>query len=52
VTFNFKQDCEASDLSCLEVPAGRFDLLIRYYLPDEDIIVGAWNFPKIELQAQ
>ena len=51
VTFTFKQNCEASDRNCLEVPAGRFDLVPRYYLPHEEIITGEWTFPKIGLQA-
>jgi hypothetical protein len=51
VTFTFKQDCEVSDLNCLEVPPGRFDLTTRYYLPHEEIITGEWTWPKIELQA-
>ena len=50
VTFTFKQDCEPSNLNCLEVPAGRFDLTTRYYLPHEEIITGEWTWPKIELQ--
>ena len=49
VTFTFKQDCKASDLNCLEVPAGRFDVAARYYLPHEEIITGTWTLPKIEL---
>jgi hypothetical protein len=51
VTFTFKQDCESSDLNCLEVPAGRFDLSTRYYLPHDEIITGEWTWPGIELQA-
>jgi hypothetical protein len=51
ITFTFKQDCESSDLNCLEVPAGRFDVTSRYYLPHEEIITGEWTLPKIELQA-
>ncbi len=51
VTFTFKQDCESSDLNCLEVPPGRFDLSTRYYLPHDEIITGEWTWPKIELQA-
>jgi hypothetical protein len=52
VTFNFKQDCESSGPNCLEVPAGRFDLVTRYYLPHEDILMGEWTFPKVELQGR
>ncbi len=51
VTFTFKQDCESLDLNCLEVPAGRFDLITRYYLPHDEVITGDWTWPKIELQA-
>jgi hypothetical protein len=51
VTFVFKQTCEAADLNCLEVPAGRFDLATRYYLPRAEIVTGAWTFPKVELVA-
>jgi hypothetical protein len=51
VTFTFKQNCESSDLNCLEVPAGRFDVTSRYYLPHDEIITGEWTLPKIELQA-
>jgi hypothetical protein len=51
MTFTFKQDCEVSDLNCLEVPAGRFDLATRYYLPHEEIITGEWTLPKVELHA-
>jgi hypothetical protein len=49
VTFTFKQACEAEDLNCLEVPPGRFDLVTRYYLPHQEIISGAWTFPRPEL---
>lgn len=50
VTFTFKQNCETSDWNCLEVPAGRFDLMIRYYLPHDEIITGDWIFPTIGLE--
>ncbi|UCH50002.1 MAG: DUF1214 domain-containing protein, partial [Betaproteobacteria bacterium] len=50
ITFVFKQNCEASDVNCLEVPAGRFDLVTRYYLPREEIISGEWTWPKVVLQ--
>lgn len=50
VSFMFKQKCESSDTNCLEVPAGRFDLAVRYYLPQDKIINGDWTFPKIRLQ--
>ena len=51
VTFTFKQDCESADPNCLEVPAGRFDVAARYYLPHQPIIAGTWQLPGIELQA-
>jgi hypothetical protein len=49
VTFLFKTTCEAFDLNCLVVPAGRFDVTTRYYLPSPAIIAGAWKFPKVRL---
>jgi hypothetical protein len=49
VTFTFKRACEPADTNCLEVPAGRFDIVARYFLPREEVISGAWKFPKIEL---
>ena len=52
VTFTFKQMCEEADLNCLEVPAGPFDLTIRYYLPSEEIISGEWTFPRPKLQEE
>jgi hypothetical protein len=51
VTFTFKHGCETADRNCLEVPAGRFDVVARYYLPRNEIISGAWTFPRIELVA-
>ena len=52
VTFTFKQSCKDSDLNCLEVPAGRFDVTARYYLPQEEIRTKAWTLPQIELKAK
>ncbi len=49
VTFTFKQECEGADLNCLEVPAGQFDLTLRYYLPSDDIIAGKWTISRAEL---
>lgn len=49
VTFLFKPACEATDSNCLEVPASRFELVARYYLPSEEIISGAWRLPRPEL---
>jgi hypothetical protein len=51
VTFTFQQDCEFSDLNCLKVPGGKFDVVARYYLPHDEIITGEWTLPKIALQA-
>ena len=48
-TFLFKTTCEASDNNCLEVPAGQFDIVARYYLPKEPIQSGAWELPKLDL---
>ncbi len=50
VTFLFKQNCMKTDINCLEVPPGRFDLTARYYLPHEEIRSGEWTIPKIKLQ--
>ena len=50
VTFTFKQSCKEADLNCLEVPAGRFDYVARYYLPKESIRSGKWRMPKSVLQ--
>ena len=50
VTFVFKQSCDGDDTNCLEVPAGRFDLATRYYLPHEEIRSGEWTFPRIQLR--
>ena len=50
VTFTFRQHCTDSDINCLEVPAGRFDLAARYYLPQQDIISGDWRMPKVVRQ--
>jgi hypothetical protein len=52
VTFTFKTACEASAKNCLEVPASRFDVVARYYLPHKEIVSGAWTFPRIELVAK
>jgi hypothetical protein len=51
VTFTFKHACEAGDMNCLVVPAGRFDLVARYYLPRREIVSGQWTFPKVSLHA-
>ena len=49
-TFTFKQKCIKEDLNCLEVPAGRFDYTVRYYLPGAAIRDGSWRMPKAVLQ--
>ena len=51
-TFTFRQSCGESDRNCLEVPAGRFDITTRYYLPRDEIRSGAWTFPGIELSEE
>ena len=45
-TFSFKTTCDAADENCLEVPAGPFDLAIRYYLPKEPIRSGEWRMAR------
>jgi hypothetical protein len=52
VTFVFKRACDAADGNCLEVPSGRFDVTARYFLPQEQIVTGAWRLPKIELLSE
>jgi len=49
VTFTFKTSCGEADLNCLEVPAGRFDITARYYMPRDPIINGSWKLPGITL---
>ncbi|MBI9064422.1 MAG: DUF1214 domain-containing protein [Marinilabiliaceae bacterium] len=44
-TFTFKTKCTDNDINCIEVPAGKFDLTIRYYLPKEELISGDWKMP-------
>jgi len=50
ISFIFKQSCGDTDKNCLEVPDGRFDLALRYYLPDDSIQTGEWTFPKVNLR--
>ena len=50
ITFTFRRSCETSDLTCLEVPAGRFERVARDYLPPVEIRTGEWTLPKIELR--
>lgn len=50
ITFTFKTNCEEGDLNCLEVPTGKFDIAVRYYLPQEDLISGEWTMPLPVLQ--
>ena len=45
-TFHFKMKCEANDRNCLEVPAGPFDVIARYYLPKPAIMSGEWTIPR------
>ena len=45
VTFTFATTCETEYPNCLEVPDGQFDLVARYYLPDQTIINGNWQIP-------
>jgi hypothetical protein len=52
VTFRFKRACEPADGNCLEVPAGRFDVTARYFLPREQIVSGTWRLPKIVLVSE
>ena len=49
ITFNFKTKCEGGDLNCLEVPAGPFDIVSRYYLPHNEIRTGEWKMPIAKL---
>jgi hypothetical protein len=45
-TFRFKVKCEDGDQNCLEVPAGPFDVVARYYLPEPEIMNGQWTIPR------
>jgi hypothetical protein len=38
--------CEDGDQNCLEVPAGPFDVIARYYLPKPEIMSGEWTIPR------
>ena len=49
ITFNFKTKCEEGDINCLEIPAGKFDFVARYYLPSEKIRNGEWELPKAKI---
>jgi hypothetical protein len=49
ITFTFKTSCATADLNCLEVPAGKFDVAARYYLPHQEIQSGEWVLPGITL---
>jgi len=49
VTFKFSQSCADADINCLEVPAGEFDIVARYYLPQAPIRSGEWELPGIKL---
>jgi hypothetical protein len=45
-TFRFKVSCEDGGVNCLEVPAGPFDVVARYYLPEPEIVSGEWTMPR------
>jgi hypothetical protein len=45
-TFLFKVECEESDVNCLEVPVGPFDVAARYYLPEPSIMNGEWTIRR------
>ncbi len=49
ITFLFKTQCQSGDVNCLEVPAGKFDLAVRYYLPKEELLSGEWKMPNPKL---
>jgi hypothetical protein len=49
ITFLFKTACNDTDVNCLEVPEGVFDVSLRYYLPKEKLITGEWKFPYPKL---
>lgn len=42
-------DCAEQDINCLAVPAGRFDIAARYYLPTKAIRSGDWLLPPLDL---
>jgi len=48
-TFLLKQYCTAEDVNCLDLPAGRFDIVARYHLPADAIQSGDWTLPPIQL---
>lgn len=48
-TLIFKTTCSDQDQSCLEVPAGQFDITARYYLPSSEIRAGTWLLPRARL---
>jgi hypothetical protein len=45
-TFRFKRECKDGDVNCLAVPAGPFDVVARYYLPQPEIMSGEWTMPR------
>ncbi len=49
ITFRFKQTCSEIDINCLEIPAGEYDIVARYYLPHPAIQSGDWKLPGINL---
>jgi hypothetical protein len=34
------------------VPAGNFDLAVRYYLPKEELLSGEWKMPNPQLMKE
>lgn len=51
-TFTFKTACTGDDINCLEVPAGKFDITVRYYLPKQELTSGKWSMPLPVLSTQ
>jgi hypothetical protein len=51
-TFRFKVKCKDGDVNCLAVPAGPFDVVARYYLPEPEIMNGDWTIPRPALKSQ
>jgi hypothetical protein len=44
-TFTFKTQCTGDEINCIEVPPGKFDITVRYYLPQDELISGQWSMP-------
>ena len=45
-TFVFATRCAPEHVNCIEVPAGKFDLAARYYLPRREILSGDWTIAR------